>query len=222
MKISNESLAILKNFASIQSNLLIEPGSKIRTVSPGKHTIAEATLAEVFPVQIGIYDLNKLLATATTLFKDPDFDFQEKCVKISSGSASVKYFYADPSLLTVLTKNIKMPEAQVEFELPQSLYAEIQKAASVLQVPDLALVGTDDGVYLRVYDKDPSDSSNNYSVKVLDSIGRNFQMNFKIENLRFIPGNYHVKVSSQKISSFTNTSGQNVTYYVALEHDSVW
>lgn len=223
MKISNDTMNVLKNFATINSNFYATKGDTIKSVAFSKNILVEAKIPESFPVDFGIFDLNKFLATAS-LFKDPDFEFTNKYVTISSNSgASVTYFYADPSILSSITnKPLNMPKEDIEFELSQKDFLELQKAAAVLQVQDLALMTKGSDIVLKVYDFANSETSNSYEIKVLDNTNNlDFCMLFKVENLKFIPGNYKVKISKRKISEFSHTS-TNIKYWVSLESDSVW
>lgn len=220
MKISQDTLAILKNFSTINSNLLVRPGSTINTISPTKNILAEATVTESFDVEFGIWDLSKFLATIS-LFKDPEFDFNDTYVEISStgSKASVKYYYSEPELLVKADKKLKMPSTSVNFTLTAKDYGELQKAASVLQAPDLALESTDDDrMVLRVFDRKDT-TSHSYSIDVgKNESGATFSFLFKTENLKMIPGTYVVGISEKKVSQFTNSTG--ITYWISLEADS--
>jgi hypothetical protein len=222
MKISQDTLSILKNFSTINSNLLVKPGKTITTISPTKNILAEASVAETFDVEFGIWDLSKFLATIS-LFKEPEFEFNEDHVEISSeGSrASIKYYYSEPELLVKADKKLKMPPTSVNFTLTSKDYGELQKAASVLQAPDLALESTDeDHMVLRVFDRKDS-TSHSYSIDVGENkSGASFSFLFKTENLKMIPGTYEVGISDKKVSQFKNANG--ITYWISLEADSVF
>ena len=219
IKLSKKTLDILKNFASINSNILVNPGKVISTISPVKNVLAEATVEEEFDVQFGVWDLNKFLGTIS-LFADPEFEFHDKYVVISgSNGASVKYFYCEPKLLTTPTKKIQMPPAVVSFTLTNKVFVELQKAASVLQLPDIAVRSNGGRVELVALDKADA-TSNNYSVDV----GKNeedsdFEFYFKVENLKMLPGDYAVEITEKIVSKFTHTS-LDLSYWIALEPDS--
>jgi hypothetical protein len=222
MKISNDTLNVLKNFASINSNIVVNPGSVLRTLSPSRNIFAEARITETFDCQFGIYDLNKFLATIS-LFKDPDFTFNEKHVTISSASsgAKINYFYSDPSLLTAPPKQFNMPAHQIEFVLNTRDFNELLRASAVLQGPDLAIVAGTEGIDLRVSDK-RDDTSHKYMVHVADNTNNVVCNAFlKTENLKFIPGDYTVHVSNKNISEFRNNNC-DVCYWISLELDSTW
>lgn len=222
MKISSDTLGVLKNFATINSNIVVKPGDTLRTLSTSRNIYAEAKVAETFDREFGIYDLNKFLATVS-LFKDPDFAFEEKHVTIScsSSTAKINYFYSDTSLLTTPPKNFNMPAHQIEFALNTRDFNELLRASAVLQAPDLAIVAGQDGVALRVYDK-RDDTSHQYSVSVgNDAAGINCAALLKTENLKFIAGDYTVRVSNKNISEFRNNN-QKIRYWISLELDSVW
>jgi len=218
MKISKKTLDILKNFASINSNILVHPGNKITTISPVKNVLAEATVEETFDTEFGIWDLNKFLGVVS-LFNDPEFEFEEKYVRISGSNGSVKYHYCEPKLLTVPTKKINMPSTAINFTLTQKKFAELQKAASVLQVSDISV--TNDGTLISMTALDKADvSSNTYSIGVGEYEGSNsFEMFFKIENLKLLTGDYDVEICEKVVSKFSNQS-MNLNYWIALEADS--
>jgi len=223
MKISPDTLSVFKNFASINSNLIVKVGNTIRTISPGKNILAEATVAETFDTEFGIFDLAQFLA-AVSLFKDPDFDFRQNHVVIRSANtkASVKYYYSSPELLVSSDKKLNMPAAKVNFDLSMKDLNELTKAASVLGVPDLALESTaDDRMVLRVFNrKDPT--GHDYCIDVgPNETGSEFQFLFKVENLRLLPGDYSVSVSDKKVAQFESQS-TDVVYWISLETDSTY
>mgnify|MGYP003976217837 FL=1 len=220
MKISKDTSEILKNFSSINSNILVKPGNVIRTISPVRNIMAEATVSETFDTQFGIWDLNKFLGTVS-LFSNPEFDFEETKVTITGNNgASVVYYYAEPKLLTTADKKIQMPDGVVDFTLKNSDLVELQKASSVLQVPDLALRSTDNGeIELVALDK-KEPSSNSYSITVGDNTNdADFTFYFKVENLKILPGDYTVSVTDKVVSEFEHTT-RDLKYWIALESDS--
>lgn len=217
IKLSKKTLEILKNFASINSNILVNPGNVITTISPVKNVLAEASVDETFDTQFGVWDLNKFLGTVS-LFTDPEFEFHEKFVTISgSNGSSVKYFYCEPKLLTTPTKKIQMPSSVVNFKLTQKNFIELQKAASVLQLPDIAVRSNDGRMELVALDKNDS-SSNSYSVD-LGETEADFEFYFKVENLKLIGGDYNVEITEKIVSKFTHET-LNLSYWIALEPDS--
>lgn len=221
MKISNDTLSLLKNFSNINSNLIVKAGSVLRTITDTKSIYAEATVAETFPQEFCIFDLNRFLSTVS-LFKDPELEFNEKYITISSGNSSIRYFYCDPVLVDSLKKalpnKLNVPSFDFEFKLGAKEFSEIQKAASVLQVNDLAIDANSEGVFLVVQDKkDPT--SNHYKIKVDKTNTMNFKLFFKIEHLRLLSGDYTVKLSKKKISEFVHDKYQ-LKYWIGMEHDS--
>jgi hypothetical protein len=222
IKISADTLNILKNFASINSNLHVRPGNTIATVSPTKTILAEATVAETFENEFGIWDMSKFLSTIS-LFKDPEFDFEDNHVTIhSAGSkASVKYYYSDPSLLTKADRKINMPTPYVTFDLSESDISSIMRAASVLQAPDMCVeqAKNSDDTYIRVCDKkDPT--AHSWSMEVENKSGSNgFRFWFKMENLKMIPGDYRVQLAEKRVSMFEGKT-KPLNYWVALDSDS--
>lgn len=220
MKISNETLNILKNFATINSSIAVKAGSTIRTVSPVKNILAEYTCAEKFEQNFALYDLNEFLG-GLTLFKDPEFIFEtESFVTIKSGRSKVKYFFTDPTLITSPSdKQIPMDGETVDFELSEEVLSSLLKAANVYQLKDLSLISDNNEINLVVRNKD-NDTSNSFSAKVGET-DKEFVFNFKMENIKIIPDTYSVKISSPNISQFTS-SRYNLQYWIALEPDSTF
>ena len=221
--LSDTTLGILKNFSGINSNILIRPGSTIKTVSPMKNIMGSATIEESFDREIAIWDLNQFLGTIS-LFDKPEFEFEDKYVTVhGENDASVRYYYSAPNLITTVNKEIEMPATAVSFELKQKQLNEIQKASSILGVPDLCVRSNGANLEMAALDKKVS-SSNSYSIDLGEnhsSDGADFKFYFKVENLKMISGDYTVNISEKGVSEFVNTS-LDVSYYIALESDSVY
>ena len=221
MKLSEHTTSVLKNFASINQNLVIKEGKTISTMSAMKNIVARAEVDEDFPREIAIYDLNEFLASLS-LFTTPVLNFSENFVMITEDGKtgnSLKYFYSDPSVVTTPSKDIQMPSPEVTFSLDRSDLSKVQRAASVIGSPDLVLEKKDTGTFLTVKDK-KNDTANNYSLDVdVDSEGE-YNFYFKVENLKLLPTNYDVEVSSKNISHFKSQAGNAVEYWIALEPES--
>ena len=225
MNLSNETVSVLKNFSTINQNLVIKGGNSISTISAQKNIVAQATVKETFPKDFAIYDLNEFLA-ALSLFEKPDLEFRDDFVVITeNGSAtkSLKYWYSDPSVVTTTTKDITMPEHEVTFSLDNSMLSNVQKASAVIGAPDMALEAMSVGkAVLKVTDKKNS-TANDYAVgiDVNNEDGKDlpYKFWFKVENLKLLSGTYNVAVSSKNISHFVNSS-VDIHYWIALEPES--
>ena len=221
MKLSDNTLTILKNFAGINNSILVKKGNKLRTISVAKNILAEAEITpEEFPRDFAIYDLNQFL-NGLSLHQDPEMDFSEESyLTIREGRRKVKYFYADPAvIISPPEKEITLPSEDVHFQLDSSSLEKLLKAAAVYQLPDFCVVGNAGVIKLVVRDK-KNDTSNEYSIKVGET-DKEFVFNFKVENIKIIPGAYDVVVSSKLLSKFTNTSF-DLKYFIALEPDSTF
>ena len=220
MKLSDNALAILKNFAGINNSILVKQGNKLRTISVAKNILAEAEIKEEFPRDFAIYDLNQFL-NGLSLHQDPDLDFKEDSyLSIKEGKRRVKYFFADPAVIIAPPeKDITLPTQDVCFQLEHSVLSQVLKAAAVLQLPDLSVVGGAGVVKLVVRDK--KNDTSHAEEFVVGETDKEFTFNFKIENIKIIPGAYDVVVSSKLLSKFTNAK-YNLTYYIALEPDSTF
>jgi hypothetical protein len=220
MKFSDKTLTLLKNFSSINQSILFKKGNQLRSISVMKNILAEATIEEELPKDFGIYDLNQFL-NGLNLHQNAELDFQnDNYVVIKEGKSRSKYFFADPNVIvTPPEKDIVLPSEDVCFLLDTKELDKLLKAAAVYQLPDLSVVGEAGVVKLVVRDK-KNDTSNDFSV-VVGETDEVFTFNFKVENIKILPGNYEVVISSKLLSRFKNT-GFNVTYHIALEPDSTF
>lgn len=217
MKLSKETVAVIKNFAGINSNLLLKQGNKLATISSQKNVMADTTVSETFPTDFGIYDLNEFLG-AMSVFEDPELEFSEKYVTIKQGGMSIKYFAASSDVLVAPTKSITFPEAEVNFNLTGNQLDMIRKTAGVLRSEDLSIVG--DGTSIVAVVGDKKNSTSNCFQEPVGATDKTFKVNLKVENLKMLPGDYSVSISSKKISRFKGAG--DLVYYVAVEADSTF
>jgi len=216
MKLSSQTINVLKNFSTINQNLVIKEGSNISTMSAMKNIIAKATVEETFSKEFAIYDLNEFLSVIS-LFSNPELDFKENFVLITEegSSKSSTYWYSDPSVVTTPTKDITMPSTEVTFDISSDTLSEITRAASVIGAPDMVL----ENGKLKVTDK-KNTTANDFALDLdVPTSEVDYKFWFKVENLKLLPGSYNVEVSSKKISRFTN-SNVDVSYFIALEPES--
>ena len=223
MKLSDHTVDVLKNFASINQNLVIKEGSTLTTMSAMKNIVAKAEVEESFDKEVAIYDLNEFLASIS-LFTNPVLEFDEGFVTIreeNNPKNSLKYFYSDPSVVTSPNKTITMPSKEVSFKLNGENLNKLKRAAGVIQAPDLVLEKKNTDVFLTVKDK-KNDTANTFSIDV-DTVadGSDFKFFFKVENLKLMDGDYEVDISSKNISHL-ESSNKDVEYWVALEPESVY
>ena len=214
MKLSNGTKEVLKNFSTINQNLVIKQGSNISTMSAMKNIIANAKVTEKFPKEFAIYDLNEFLA-ALSLFEKPELDFKDDFVLITEENKALKYWYSDPSVVTTPQKEITMPSVEISYKLSSSTLSEVQRAAAVIGAPDMLL----ENGKLKVTDKKNS-TANDYETPLdVDKNDAKYKFWFKVENLKIISGTYDVEMSAKNISRFKNTS-VDVEYFIALEPES--
>ena len=189
MKLSDSTLAVLKNFAGINNSILVKKGNQLRTISVAKNILAEAEIPEDFPRDVAIYDLNQFL-NGLSLHQDPNLDFTENShITIKEGRRRVKYFYADPQVIIAPPeKEINLPTKEVCFQLESTSLEKLVKAAAVYQLPDLSVIGENGEITMVVRDK-KNDTSNEYAVNVGET-DKDFEFNFKMENIKIIPGAY--------------------------------
>ena len=219
MKLSEKTINLLENFSSINQSILVKRGSKLRTISVMKNILAEADIDENFEKDFGIYDLPQFL-NGVGLMNDPDIDLKHDSYMIirEGKTTKVKFAFADPEvIITPPEKAITLPSQDVCFQLESAQLQKLLKASSVYQLPDLAAVGDGDTITLMVRDK-KNDNSNEFALTV-GKTDKTFEFNFKIENIKLIPGSYDVVISKKLLSKFTNHN-YNLDYYIALEPDS--
>ena len=220
VKLSKRTQNVLKNFATINKSIIVESGSKVRTLSINKNIYASAKITEDFPRQIPIYDLGVFLS-GLSLFENPVFDFthtQKLVTRDEATNATTTFFYDDASIITptLPTKEIEMSSVDVSFDLRAETLSNILRATAVYKVKDLCVYNKGDKVHLMVCDK-KNETSNTYDVPVGKNVyDTEFCFCFKTENIVLLPGDYKVDISAKGISRFTS-SGNGVQYFIALE-----
>lgn len=227
MKLSPETIEILKNFSYISNAIIIPPGNVIRTINQERNVFAKATVPEEFPRDISIYELNQFLKIFS-LHKDADVDFSdEHYILVQQGHTRMKFYYADyfslSKNLNIPTKDYVLEDIVLSFRLDSEQIERVRKAANMYNLSDLSVVGSDGIVELVVYNKtDPSSKS--YNVKIAET-DNNFSLNFIEKNMLMLPGSYDVNIAkfsnTSFISNFVNTE-QNLEYVIALEPDSIF
>jgi hypothetical protein len=219
MKISKETIEVLKNFSAINPNLVIKEGNNLSTIADAKNIMASVVVEESFDSEVGIYDLNEFLS-ALNLIDDPDLDFGENSVSINNTRASVNYRYSDPLILTSPQKEVSMPEADFKVEITSNVINEIRKAGGALGhvVVSICSLEGDNNVYLEVKDPDNS-SANTYRLLIGDDESRTYDFQFLISNLKLLPDDYEVSVSSKLISQWNGIKNKT-KYWIALEKNS--
>ena len=220
MKLSDKTISLLKNFSSINQSILFKEGNKLRTISVMKNILAEATVSEDFSKDFGVYDLNQFL-NGLSLYSNPELDFRnDGYVVIKEGKSRSKYFFADPNVIvSPPDKDISLPSEDVCFEVSTDQLDKLLKASSIYQSPDLSAIGENGVIKLVVRDK-KNDTSNDYSV-IVGETDSEFCFNFKVENIKILPGTYEVVVSQKLLSRFT-AKNSDLTYYIAMEPDSTF
>tara|TARA_R110000744_G_scaffold121106_4_gene225516 strand:+ start:1028 stop:1711 length:684 start_codon:yes stop_codon:yes gene_type:complete len=225
MQISNETFDILKNFAMINPSIVLSPGNVLQTVAPSKNIMAKAIIKDAFPLAGAIYDLHRFLGVVS-LFEDPAFDFSARDVTIRGKQNSVNYTFAEPSMIITPPddKQITVNNPDVEIDVDWSKLSNVLKAANVLQVPEISLTSTKDGVVsLKAIDsKNPSADEYKEELGTYNEIEYNFI--FKTETFKMMSADYNVKINKQGISQFTSKSEDSpkLTYWIAVEQHSTY
>lgn len=223
MKLSNDTLSVLKNFASINQGIMFKKGKTIKTVSDGKNVMAEATIAEEIPTDFGVYDLNNFLTVLSLHKDDTNIDFQDKNVIISGmkGRSKIKYRFCKPEMITVPSdKQLVVPNPEISFELTAEDFDWIMRAANVLSSPHIVVES--DGSTISVSTLDLADNSKHTdSLQISEGNDDSYRMIFKTENFKMLAGGYDVKISSKGISHFKHKT-TNIQYWIATEAGSTF
>jgi len=217
MKISKETLDVLKNFATINTNILIREGNMLSTISTGKNIFARAEVSETFNKEFAVYDLNSLLALLT-LMEDTDVDLGEESITMSKGSSHFEYFYADPNIIVSAPDKTIEVDSFFSFDLSKDEVDMIMKAAAVVGAPMLSVVGKDGEAVLTV--GDPNTPRSNAFRQVIGATDKVFDARLAVENFKVVPGNYNVTISEKKFMHLSSTS-KDMNYWLALEPNSV-
>ena len=219
MFLSTETVQILKNLSTINQSILIKPGKQLNTMSVMKNILVKADIQEEFKQTVAIYDLNQFL-NCLSLIPGAEVRLESDSIVITDGKNSIDYRYSDPSVITAPPeKELNLPSEDVCVTLTEDHLEAVKKAAAVLQIPDVSLIGDGEKVYLTVRDKKNS-GSNSYRVEV-GATTDVFQFNMKVENLKLIAGDYDVVISAKNLAYFTNHS-RPVSYFIAMEPDSTF
>lgn len=217
MKLSNETIAILKNFSTINQSIVLQEGNKLETISPQKTIMAKATVPDNFPRKAGIYNIPRFLSVCS-MYADPELNFEENAITITEGKSKARYIYADPSMiLTPPDKEIKLPSTDVSVTISSEDLTKVLKATNVFQLPEVAFVGEEGTCYLRAIDSE-NPSADSFGVE-LGETEDTFSLIIKAEYLQLIQADYKVDLSSKGISRFES---EKATYFIAVESKSTY
>jgi hypothetical protein len=215
MKLSNETLTVLQNFAKLNSGIQFKAGNKIKTISTGKNVLAEATLKDSFPQDFCVYDLNQFL-NIHSIGKDTDIEFDDINIIFKFGRNKTKYRKTEKeSILIPPEKELTLPSVDITFTLSKDDFDSLMKVTNALQSPNIMVESEGDKINLTSFDVKDSSAHTN-TIEVGEGNGQKYKMVFLTENLRMIPGAYDVQVSSKGLSLFTNKN-QDIKYFVATE-----
>jgi len=223
MQLSDRTLSVLKNFASINENIVFTQGNELRTISVAKNILSKATLDEEFPQEFGIYNLSEFL-NVLALVENPALSFEEHSVVISdnTGLRGNRYYFSDPEMLATPSKDVIMPPSEVSFVLDTDTLSRLKRASSVLGHDSISITPDGKNIKLTVVDKDDATSNSFFSLvegEFEDGVDFNFIMN--VSNLRVINEDYKVSISSKLISNFKSVQSE-IEYFIALEKSSTY
>jgi len=223
MELTDTTLQVLKNYATINPNIVITEGSVIKTISVARNVLSTAQLNEEFPQGFGIYDLNEFL-NVLSLVDSPRLSFEKDYVVVgdSTGRSSVKYFFSDPEMLTSPGKDINMPEAEVKFTLDTDTLGKVKRAAAALGHEEISITPTTGAIRLSVVDSKDA-TSNAFSIEVEGDYPEGVDFNFilNVGNVKVVNEDFEVGISSKLISHFTSKQSA-IEYFIALEKSSTY
>lgn len=217
MQISNETIQILKNFAAVNSNILIRKGKTLSTISTAKNIFAKATVAEDFPIEVAVYDLNSLLALLT-LMENQDVEFGEKSLTISKNNGKFEYFYSNANVIVAAPDKSIEIDNHFQFQLSSEDVNMIMKAANITAAPTISVTAKDGTVVLTIGDK-KNDTANTYK-KTIGASDEAFECHMSVDNFKIVPDAYTVTVSKKKLFHFQHAT-KAIEYFIAMEPDSV-
>jgi len=217
MKFSERTLTILKSFSQINKSILMRQGNVLKTITPEKTLIANATIPDTIPSDACIYDMSRFLSILS-LYEDPDVEFHDKYFIISEGKRRTKYVYADISMIhTPPEKDITIPSEDVVMNVSWDDISSVLKAAGVLQFTEVAFVGVDGKCFLKAIDS-ANPGADDFGVEIGETADT-FTIVIKTDNLKLLPQDYRVTLCSKGISEF---KGADVTYFVAIDSKSTY
>lgn len=215
MKLSENTLSVLKNFSSINSGIVLQKGNLQKTISPEKSILVEAEVEDVLPEQFGIYDLNQFLGNISTL-NNPDLTFTDNAVLMNDGDIKFNYYSCSTNLIvSPPDKELKLKQVDVSFSLTNAILTKLLRLAAMNNLTHLSVVGKNGEIRLQTHEK-ANDTSNHASFKLNDYNGADFTASFKVENIKLIPGDYDVEIQLGAFAKFVSKSGK-IKYFIALE-----
>lgn len=219
MQLSEKTMTILKNFSAINPSIVVKEGNVLSTISPGKTILARATVPDAFPRKFALYMVNKFINTMT-LYSNADVEFNDKGITITGTGSSDKTIltYGDESAIkTPPEKQISLPSIDASCTITNDQFNKVNKFLGVLGVGDIGIIGDGSNVVLRAFDSANS-TSDHHDIKIGET-DKTFKAIFKSENIKIIPGDYDVSISSKGISHFR---GAEVEYWIAVESSSTF
>lgn len=216
MKLSEKTLTVLKNFSAINSSLVLQQGKVQKTISPEQTVLVEARLEDDFPEQFGIYDLSQFLGNVNML-KNPDMTFNDKFLTMDDGEMQLSYYACSPSLIKSppVGKDLVLKKIDVAFDVSETTLTKILNLARLNNLSNISVVGKNGELRLQSHEKS-NDTSNFVSTRLDAYNGDDFTVSFKTENLRMIPGSYHVEIMIDGFSKWVSANG-DLTYFIAVE-----
>jgi hypothetical protein len=216
MKLSEQTLAVLKNFATINSGVVLKPGKVQKTISAEKSILVEAELEDITDHEFGIYDLNQFLGNIITL-KNPNLDFGEQTVVMTDEDGTKMDYRACAAELVISppTKELTLDSPDVVFDLSNSTFVKLMRLGAMNALPNLTIAGKDGELKASVHEKN-NDTSNMASTTIGAWSGEDFTASFKTELLKMLPDDYKVEIKLGGFAKFSSTT-KNLVYFISLE-----
>ena len=217
MKLSTETIEVLKNFSTINQSILVKQGSVLKTMSPLKTIFVEAAVTEQFPRDFALYDVNKLLAKIS-LDKNSEITFESDRVVVATNDNRNFSFskYCSPQVIVAPPdKGINLGAADCEFTLEQADLDWMRKSAGISGSPNFIFESDGESIHFMAWDvKD--DAADLSRIKIADGDGTKFRVVMKVENFKLVDGSYDVKIAKKGLALFAHKT-KPIKYFIAIE-----
>lgn len=215
MKLTENTISVLKNFATINESLLINSGTQQRTMNIDRTILAEFTASDDFPLQFGIYDLPQFLANIS-LLENPDVDYGDSSLVMTNDMRSLSFNYCSPThIKSPPNKTLKIENPDVEFDLSSENFQFLLKLAATNNLPNVTVANDGNQLIIKTYERS-NDSSNVGMIRLGDYEGKDFSATFNVNNFKMNVNDYHVKVNLEGFALF-ETKDQTLRYFIALD-----
>ena len=221
MKISHETLKVLKSFAHIRPGLCVERGYNISTINPEENLVAILKTEEEWPIAFNLYDLGSFLNTVS-LFDDPDIILHDTHLFIQDSNTECKYYFSNRELLGLPKNGIIVPDIDnsiAQYTISQNERDKLFKAAAALGA-DILTISSDNDMIRMSVSRDNNDNNFTILIKDADYVNAKFEAVCNMQYMKFLGGDYVVNINRDKvILAEWNHTEMDLTYYVGMAEE---